>query len=38
MKRRSGLKRALFFTVDALVAAIIMITGLLLITASYVSD
>lgn len=34
---RTG-KRALFFTIDALIAAMIMIAGLLLITSSYTSD
>jgi len=31
-------RRALFFTIDALIAALIMIGGLLLITSSYVSE
>lgn len=31
-------RRALFFTIDALIAAMIMITGLILITSSYVSE
>ncbi|MBU2561149.1 MAG: hypothetical protein KKD17_02545 [Nanoarchaeota archaeon] len=35
----NGMKRrALFFTIDALIAAMIMIAGLLLITSSYVSE
>lgn len=37
-KKLSTSKRALFFTVDALIAALILISGLLLITASYVSE
>jgi hypothetical protein len=31
-------RRALFFTIDALIAALIMITGLLLMTSSYVTE
>ncbi|MBW2972439.1 hypothetical protein KY359_05370 [Candidatus Woesearchaeota archaeon] len=31
-------KRALFFTIDALIAALIMIAGLLMMTSSYVSE
>lgn len=34
----AGRKRALFFTVDALIAALIMVAGLLLMTSSYVSE
>lgn len=38
MKDVSGSRRALFFTVDALVAALIMLGGLMLLTSSYVSE
>jgi hypothetical protein len=33
-----GKRKGLFFTIDALIAALIMITGLLMITSSYVSE
>jgi hypothetical protein len=38
MRQKNSSKRALFFTIDALIAALIMITGLLLITSSYTSE
>ncbi len=38
MEGKKSLKRGVFFTIDALIAALIMIAGLLLITSSYVSE
>ncbi len=35
---KTGSKRGLFFTIDALIAALILISGLLLITSSYIAE
>jgi hypothetical protein len=38
LTRNPGSRRALFFTIDALIAALMMLAGLLLITSSYVAE
>ncbi|MBW2966935.1 hypothetical protein KY362_00455 [Candidatus Woesearchaeota archaeon] len=38
MESVTGYRKALFFTIDALIAALIMVAGLLMITSSYVSE